>query len=56
VGFLPAIIYCTNNDKNNRFEQITFSVGVFLGVEVFSLFSGLSAAETTEGLTSSTKR
>ena len=46
----------SNNDKNKRFEQITFSVGVFLDVEVFSLFSALTAAETTEGLTSSTKR
>ena len=34
----------------------TFSIGVFLGADSFWLFSGLTAADTAEGLTSDTKK
>ena len=56
--FYLSYITCTTNNEILLFffSQITFSIGLFLGVDAFSPFSGLTAADTTEGLTSDTKR
>ena len=51
--YIGNTIHSASNSKDRVVR--TFSIGVFLGVDNFSLFSGLIAADTTGELTSGTK-
>ena len=51
--YIRNTIHSASNSKDRVVR--TFSIGVFLGVDNFSPFSGLIAADTTGGLTSGTK-
>lgn len=59
--FSTCVIWMPKYDSQKCFKTktvrcCTFSIGVFLGADSFWPFSGLTAADTAEGLTSDTKK